>query len=117
MSQLQSPSQWQPMPEWQQQPQLMPQRQQPQQQQPQQYVAAKNPGIAVLLSILFPGAGNFYAGQTGWGVFYLLAWCVSAVLCFVIIGLVLLPMVYIGAMVHAWLATDAFNKRNGLQVK
>jgi hypothetical protein len=65
MSQLQLPSQWQPVPEWQQQTQPIPQEQQPQQQQPQHYIAAKNPGTAVLLSILFPGAGNFYAGQTG----------------------------------------------------
>jgi TM2 domain-containing membrane protein YozV len=35
-----------------------------------------NPGIAAVLSLIIPGAGQMYKGQVGWGIVWLL--CVSA---------------------------------------
>jgi len=31
----------------------------------------KNPGVAAVLSLLVPGIGQFYNGQFGWGIFWL----------------------------------------------
>lgn len=39
---------------------------------PQAYHAYKNPGIALLLSIIFPGGGQFYNGHAGKGILVLL---------------------------------------------
>lgn len=34
----------------------------------------KNPGLAVLLSAFIPGLGQFYNGQIGKGLFFLITW-------------------------------------------
>lgn len=39
---------------------------------PQAYHAYKNPGIALLLSLIFPGGGQFYNGHAGKGILVLL---------------------------------------------
>ena len=31
----------------------------------------RNPGVAAVLSLLVPGIGQFYNGQFGWGIFWL----------------------------------------------
>jgi Protein of unknown function (DUF2510) len=43
---------------------VVPQMESAKPQPPQVYVPAKNPGVAVLLSLFLPGAGNLYAGST-----------------------------------------------------
>ncbi len=38
----------------------------------------KNPGVALLLSLIFPGGGQFYNGHAGKGIFVLLTfWAVG----------------------------------------
>lgn len=32
----------------------------------------KNPGLAAVLSFILPGLGQFYNGQWGWGIFWLI---------------------------------------------
>lgn len=63
----------------------------------------KSAGAAVLLSLLFTGAGQWYCGHVGRGFAFLAAAFVSALLCLVLIGFILLPIVYI------WAAIDASN--------
>ncbi|HEX8101645.1 MAG TPA: hypothetical protein VF533_03465 [Solirubrobacteraceae bacterium] len=61
----------------------------------------KSPGVAVLLSLLVTGAGQIYCGRAGRGIAFFCAAFVSLILCMVIIGFVLLPIVWIWAAVDA----------------
>lgn len=63
----------------------------------------KSPGVAVLLSLLFTGAGQVYCGRAGRGIAFFFGALFSAVLIFVLIGFILLPIVWI------WAAIDASN--------
>lgn len=73
---------------------------------------AKNPGVAIALSLLFPGAGQMYCGAIGRGVLFFLAYLVSWVLIIAVIGIFLV----IGVLV--WACIDASNlaKRHNAQV-
>ena len=63
----------------------------------------KSPGVAVLLSLLFTGAGQIYCGRAGRGIaFFAAAFC-SALLIFFVIGIFMLLAIWI------WAAIDAAN--------
>jgi TM2 domain-containing membrane protein YozV len=84
----------------------MPMRQKPteyesRQLPPQPGVTAKTPGIAVLLSMIFPGAGHFYANKTASGVVIIFA----------------MVLIWIGAMKSSYKAAIDFNRRNGFEMK
>jgi len=61
----------------------------------------KSPGVAVLLSLLFTGAGQVYCGRALRGLAFFGAAFVSALLILLLIGLLLLPIVWIWAAVDA----------------
>jgi TM2 domain-containing membrane protein YozV len=61
----------------------------------------KSAGIAIVLSLLFTGAGQWYVGRVGRGFAFLGAAFVSGLLCLVVIGFILLPIVYIWAAIDA----------------
>lgn len=63
----------------------------------------KSPGTAVLLSLLFTGAGQVYCGRAARGIAFFGAAFVSAILILALVGFILLPMVWI------WAAIDAAN--------
>lgn len=62
----------------------------------------KSPGMAMVLSLLFTGAGQVYCGKVGRGIAFFLAAVFSAVLILAVIGLILLPIIWIWAMVDAY---------------
>lgn len=62
----------------------------------------KSPGTAMVLSLLFTGAGQMYCGKVGRGLAFLAAALLSAVLILAVVGLILLPAVWIWAMVDAY---------------
>ncbi len=66
----------------------------------------KSAGVAVLLSLLWTGAGQVYCGRAGRGVAFfcaaVFAWCTL----FFVIGFILLPAVWI------WAAVDAASLAN-----
>ncbi len=84
-------------------------------------VAAKSPGVAVLLSFIWLGAGHLYANKTGLGVALMVYDACLVVLALSLIGLILaLPLWLISApfvMWHAASSANAFNRRNGVVVK
>ncbi len=92
-----------------------------QHQQTVQIVAAKSPGVAALLSLLWFGAGHLYAGSTGIGITlivfdFFLALCMLVPLLWLIIiplWFVLLPIV----MITAASSAKGFNQRNGIIVR
>jgi TM2 domain-containing membrane protein YozV len=58
--------------------------------QPNTYREIKNPGIALLLSFIFPGGGQFYNGHAGKGFLVLLTF-------------------WIGGLTYFWSLFDAYN--------
>ena len=69
----------------------------------------KSPGMAILLSIFLPGAGQFYVGRTGRGIAFFCAAVFSYVLIVVLLGLILVPIVVIWAAVDANKLANAHN--------
>ncbi|MFE2756965.1 hypothetical protein ACFXGA_33710 [Actinosynnema sp. NPDC059335] len=84
-------------------------------------VTAKTPGIAVLLSLLWLGAGNLYAGQTALGVVLLLVNFPLVFLAMSVLGLIIAFPVW-AVLVIVSIATGVqgvknFNHRNGIIVR
>jgi TM2 domain-containing membrane protein YozV len=65
-------------------------------------VENKIPGLAVLLSFLFPGLGQIYNGQIQKGIRFIIAGIVSLVLTAVVIGNILYIIIWIIGMVDAY---------------
>jgi TM2 domain-containing membrane protein YozV len=61
----------------------------------------KNPGVATVLSFLFMGLGQFYNGQIGKGILFLILYGISIALMTVVIGFVTTPILWIWGMVDA----------------
>jgi TM2 domain-containing membrane protein YozV len=64
---------------------------------------SKSTAAAILLSLVFTGAGHWYVGRVGRGFAFLAAAVVSGILVIAVVGLFLLPIVW------AWAAIDANN--------
>jgi TM2 domain-containing membrane protein YozV len=71
----------------------------------------KSSGLAILLSLFFVGAGQWYCGRVGRGIAFFVGYVVSWLLVFVIIGLVLVPIVAIWAAVDAYRLAEAHNRQ------
>ncbi|HZD15283.1 MAG TPA: hypothetical protein VE196_09205, partial [Pseudonocardiaceae bacterium] len=84
-------------------------------------VAAKSPGVAVLLSLLWLGAGHLYAGSVGVGVAWIIVDGVLFLLSCTGIGLIVSVPVWIVAAIITTItaagAANAFNRRNGIIVR
>jgi TM2 domain-containing membrane protein YozV len=75
--------------------------------QPAAVVAVKTPGIAILLSFIWLGAGHLYAGRTGLGL-GLMAVNLFLLLFLMIplIGWVLSPLAWIGLFIYAAISSN-----------
>ena len=60
-------------------------------------------GIPALMNVFLPGLGQIVKGEVGKGVLIMIGWVVSFLLCFILSGLILLPILYI------WSIYDAYN--------
>ncbi|WP_405303406.1 zinc-ribbon domain-containing protein [Methanobrevibacter sp.] len=69
----------------------------------------KSVAIAAILSFLFPGLGHLYNGLTRKGVSFIIAYIISAILIFLLIGIVLVFIVWIWALFDAIKTTEAIN--------
>lgn len=74
-------------------------------------IRSKSALAAVLLSLLLTGAGQWYAGRIGRGFAFLAAGIVSGLLIFVLIGLLLLPIVWVWAAIDASNCVREYNTR------
>lgn len=85
------------------------------------FVTAKSPGIAILLSLLWLGAGNVYAGQIVLGIVLMVVDIPLAFLAFTLVGLVIaFPVWLILVVISIVVATQgvkSFNERNGIVVR
>jgi TM2 domain-containing membrane protein YozV len=64
---------------------------------------SKSPAAAILLSLVFTGAGQWYVGRVGRGFAFFGAAVLSGILILAVVGLILLPIVWV------WAAIDANN--------
>lgn len=72
--------------------------------------AMKNPGLAAVLSFLFTGLGQFYNGQFGKGVLFIIGGIVCIALMFVLIGFILYPIVLLVNIWDAYRSAEKINR-------
>ena len=75
----------------------------------------KNPTVALVLSFLFMGLGQFYNGEIKKGVIFIVSYTVSIVLMSVMIGLVTTPILWIWGMVDAYKSSKRINEAPSVQ--
>jgi len=73
----------------------------------------KNPGVAAVLSFFFCGLGQIYNGQILKGIVMLVAYAVSALLMYVLIGFITTPILWIWGMYDAYRTADKKNRKAG----
>ena len=66
--------------------------------------------LSAILSFLFPGLGHLYLGLTKKGVSFIIAYIVSAILIFLLIGIVLVIIVWIWSLIDSIKSTEAINR-------
>ena len=71
----------------------------------------KSGGVAILLSLLFTGAGHWYCGETGRGFAFLGGAILAALMLLVFVGILALPAVWIWAAIDANKAAERHNRR------
>lgn len=77
-------------------------------------IQPKSPGVALLCSFFIPGLGQFVNGDAGKGVGFLLAYLVSWLLVFILIGIPMLFIVWIWAMADAYSGARRWNLQRGI---
>lgn len=70
----------------------------------------KNVLLSAILSFLFPGLGHLYLGLNKKGVSFIIAYIVSAILIFLLVGIVLVIIVWIWALIDSIKSTEAINR-------
>ncbi len=71
----------------------------------------KNPSLAVILSFFFMGLGQIYNGQIGKGILFIILYAISIALCWVIIGFITTPILWIIGMIDAYNTAKKINER------
>ncbi len=69
----------------------------------------KNVLLAAILSFLFPGLGHLYLGLNKKGISFIVAYIVSAILVFLVIGFVLIVIVWLWALIDSIKSTESIN--------
>lgn len=80
-------------------------------------VEKKSPILAVILSFLIPGLGQFYNGHGEKGIILFIAALISAFLILFIIGTILYLVVWVFAIFDAYDSADRINKGKRVRVK
>ena len=70
----------------------------------------KNPGLAAVLSFFYMGLGQVYNGQIGKGIAFIVAYTISIVLIFVVIGIITTPILFIYGMYDAYKSAENINR-------
>ncbi|UCC44041.1 MAG: hypothetical protein JSU65_13170 [Candidatus Zixiibacteriota bacterium] len=62
----------------------------------------KNPGIAAVLSFFWMGLGQIYNGQLAKGIVFMVAYGISWLLMFILIGFITTPILFIWGIYDAY---------------
>ncbi|MBM7837374.1 TM2 domain-containing membrane protein YozV [Alkalihalobacillus xiaoxiensis] len=71
----------------------------------------KNSGVAAVLSFFISGLGQIYNGQIAKGIVFIIAYAISYLLMFVLIGFITTPIIWIWGMVDAYKTAERLNKQ------
>lgn len=71
----------------------------------------KNPGLAAVLSFFITGLGQIYNGQIAKGVVLIVAYFISWVLMFILIGFITTPLIWLYGMYDAYKSAEKINGR------
>ena len=71
---------------------------------------SKSTGLAILLSLVFTGAGHWYVGRIGRGVAFFAAAFISGVLILAAVGLFILPIIWVWAAIDANKCAQTHNR-------
>jgi TM2 domain-containing membrane protein YozV len=77
---------------------------------------SRNPAASLLASLLIPGLGTIINGETGKGIVILVAWITGWVLILAIVGLIVVPAVWVYGMYDAFQGARRYNLAHGTQV-
>ena len=69
----------------------------------------KNPGLAAVLSFFWMGLGQIYNGQIAKGIAFIVAYSVSFLLMFLLIGFITTPILFIYGIWDAYKSADKIN--------
>ena len=70
----------------------------------------KNPIVAAILSLIFPGIGQLYLGQNNKGGLFIVLAAVSIVLIILLIGLILYVLFWLWSILDAYSSAEKLNK-------
>lgn len=70
----------------------------------------KNPGIAAVLSFFWMGLGQIYNGQIAKGIAFIVAYAMSWILMFVVIGIITTPILFIWGIYDAYKSATKINE-------
>ncbi|MDP8206734.1 MAG: hypothetical protein P9L92_08745 [Candidatus Electryonea clarkiae] len=77
--------------------------------QPPKYY--KNPAIATILSFFYAGLGQLYNGQIVKGIVFIVAYAISVLLMWVVVGFVTTPIIWIWGMIDANSSAKKINNK------
>ncbi|MCB2231813.1 hypothetical protein KQH82_13925 [bacterium] len=69
----------------------------------------KNPGLAAVLSFFWMGLGQIYNGQIAKGVVFIIAYVISWLLIFVLVGIITTPILVIYGIYDAYTSATKIN--------
>jgi len=69
----------------------------------------KNPGVAAVLSFFYCGLGQIYNGQIFKGILMFVAYSISILLMYVMIGFITTPILWIWGMYDAYRKAERMN--------
>ena len=72
-------------------------------------VGEKKPWLAAILSFLIVGLGQIYNGEIRKGIVLIIAYVISIALCFVYVGLILVPILWIYGIYDAYTTANKIN--------
>ncbi|NYG05775.1 TM2 domain-containing membrane protein YozV [Phycicoccus badiiscoriae] len=81
---------------------------------PIHHVAPKNPGVALLASIFFPGLGSLMNGHAGKGIGIFVGYVLSWFLVILFVGIFGVIGFWIWGMVDAYQGAKSWNARHGI---
>jgi TM2 domain-containing membrane protein YozV len=73
---------------------------------------SRNPAASLLASLLIPGLGTIINGETGKGVLILAAYVVAWLLVLAVIGIIIVPAVWIYGLYDAFQGARRYNLAN-----
>lgn len=72
----------------------------------------KSAGLAAVLSFFITGLGQIYNGQFLKGIMFIIAYAISWLLIYVLIGFITTPIIWLWGMIDAYRSAERINRRN-----